>query len=197
MGTGRLEAFTDGVVAIIITIMVLELKLPEGHDVAGLLAATPSFLIYALSFVNVGIFWNNHHHMLHAARQVNGTVLWANLFLLFWLSLVPFVIRWIGEAGISPLPIAAYGFVLTLSGAGYRWLELAIIAANPRNRVLARAIGSDWKGWLSLAGYVGAMPLALLGPWIAIALYLAIAILWLVPDRRIEAAIGRNPESAG
>ena len=197
MGTGRLEAFTDGVVAIIITIMVLELKLPDGHDVAGLLAAAPSFLIYALSFVNVGLFWNNHHHMLQATHQINGTVLWANLFLLFWLSLVPFVIRWIGEAGISPLPIAAYGFVLTLSGAGYRWLERSIIAANPSNNVLARAIGSDWKGWVSLVGYVAAMPLAFLGPWIAIALYLAIAILWLVPDRRIEKAIGRDPEAAG
>ena len=197
MGTGRLEAFTDGVVAIVITIMVLELKLPEGHDGPGLLAAAPSFLIYALSFINVGLFWNNHHHMLHATRQVNGTVLWANLFLLFWLSLVPFVIRWIGEAGISPFPIAAYGFVLTLSGAGYRWLELTIIAANPRNRVLARAIGSDWKGWLSLAGYIAAMPLAFASPWIAIALYLAIAILWLIPDRRIERAIGKDEDSAG
>ena len=196
MGTGRLEAFTDGVVAIVITIMVLELKLPDGHDVAGLLAAAPSFLIYALSFMNVGLFWNNHHHMLHATREVNGTVLWANLFLLFWLSLVPFVIRWIGEAGISPLPIAAYGFVLTLSAIGYAWLERAIIAANPRNRVLARAIGSDWKGWLSLAAYVATMPLAFVSPWIAIAIYLAVAILWLIPDRRIEKVIGRDADSA-
>ena len=197
MGTGRLEAFTDGVVAIVITIMVLELKLPQGHDVPGLLAAAPSFLIYALSFMNVGLFWNNHHHMLHATREVNGTVLWANLFLLFWLSLVPFVIRWIGEAGISPLPIAAYGFVLTLSAIGYAWLERAIIAANPHNRVLARAIGSDWKGWLSLAAYVATMPLAFVSPWIAIAIYLAVAILWLIPDRRIEKAIGRDADSAG
>ena len=196
MGTGRLEAFTDGVVAIIITIMVLELKLPAGHDVPGLLAAAPSFLIYALSFVNVGLFWNNHHHMLHATREVNGTVLWANLFLLFWLSLVPFVIRWIGEAGISPLPIAAYGLVLTFSGAGYAWLE-RVIAANPRNLVLARAIGTDWKGWLSLAGYVLSMPFAFVSPWIAIAIYLAIAILWLIPDRRIERAIGKDADTAG
>ena len=196
MGTGRLEAFTDGVVAIIITIMVLELKLPEGRDVPGLLAAAPSFLIYALSFVNVGLFWNNHHHMLHATRQVNGTVLWANLFLLFWLSLVPFVIRWIGEAGISPLPIAAYGLVLTLSGAGYAWLERAI-AANPHNRMLARAIGTDWKGWLSLAGYVVAMLLAFVSAWIAIAIYLAIAIIWLIPDRRIERALGKDADSVG
>jgi uncharacterized membrane protein len=123
-------------------------------------------------------------------------VLWANLFLLFWLSLVPFVIRWIGEAGISPLPIAAYGLVLTLSGFGYRWLERSIIAANPRNRMLARAIGSDQKGWLSLAGYVVSMPLAFLSPWIAIAIYLAIAIIWLIPDRRIERAIGKDEDSA-
>ena len=196
MGTGRLEAFTDGVVAIIITIIVLELKLPPSADAAGLLAALPTFLIYALSFTNVGIFWNNHHHMLHATHQVNGNVLWANLFLLFWLSLVPFVIRWIGEAGISPLPIAAYGLVLTLSGFGYRWLERSIIAANPRNRMLARAIGSDQKGWLSLAGYVVSMPLAFLSPWIAIAIYLAIAIIWLIPDRRIERAIGKDDDTA-
>ena len=146
MGKGRLEAFTDGVVAIIITIMVLELKLPEGHDVPGMLAAAPSFLVYALSFVNVGIFWNNHHHMLHATREVNGTVLWANLLLLFWLSLVPFVIRWIGEAGILPLPIASYGFVLTMSAICYYWLERSIIAVNRHNGFLAEAIGREWKG---------------------------------------------------
>ena len=197
MGKGRLEAFTDGVVAIIITIMVLELKLPPSVDARGLLAFMPSLLIYALSFLNVGIFWNNHHHMLHATRQVNGVVLWANLVLLFWLSLVPLMIRWIGEAGISSLPIAAYGFVLAMSGAGYAWLEHAIIAANPRSPVLARAIGSDWKGWSSLAAYVTAMPFAFLSPWIAIGIYLAIAILWLVPDRRIERVIGGDEDSAG
>jgi len=197
MGKGRLEAFTDGVIAIIITIMVLELKLPEGHDVSGLLAAAPSFLVYALSFVNVGIYWNNHHHMLHATRQVNGTVLWANLFLLFWLSLVPFVIRWIGEAGISPLPIAGYGFVLLLSALGYTWLERAIIAVNRDNGVLAMAIGSDWKGWLSLAGYIAGIAFAFVSPWIALACYLSVAIMWLVPDRRIERRIGTDPDSAG
>ena len=196
MGKGRLEAFTDGVVAIIITIMVLELKLPEGRDAAGLLAALPSFLIYALSFVNVAIFWNNHHHMLHATRRVNGVVLWANLFLLFWLSLVPFVIRWIGEVGIAPLPIAAYSFVLLLSGMGYSWLERAIIAGDGRDAVLAQAIGSDWKGWLSLVCYLAAIPLAFLSPWISIALNLAVAVMWLSPDRRIEAALGTHPDSA-
>ena len=197
MEPARLEAFTDGVVAIIITIMVLELKLPPSADAAGLLAVLPTLFIYALTFTNVGLFWNNHHHMLHATREVNGTVLWANLFLLFWLSLVPFVIRWIGEVGIAPLPIAAYGLVLTLSGFGYRWLERSIITANPRNRVLARAIGSDRKGWLSLVGYVASIPLAFVDPWISIAIYLGIAILWLIPDRRIEKAIGKDADSAG
>jgi uncharacterized membrane protein len=188
MGKGRLEAFTDGVVAIIITIMVLELKLPEGHDLPGLLAAAPSFLIYALSFVNVGIFWNNHHHMLHAAREVSGTVLWANLFLLFWLSLVPFVIRWIGEAGILPLPIAGYGFVLTMAAICYYWLEHAMIAVNRNNGFLAEAIGRDWKGLSSLGIYVVAMPLAFVSPWIALALYLGNALMWFAPDQRIERA---------
>jgi uncharacterized membrane protein len=196
MGKGRLEAFTDGVVAIIITIMVLELKLPPTRDLAGFLGVVPSLLIYALSFVNVGIFWNNHHHMLHATRRVNGTVLWANLFLLFWLSLVPFVIRWIAEAGIAPLPIAGYGFVLLLSGWGYRWLERAIIAVDGRDATLATALGRDWKGWLSLGGYLAAIFLAFLNPWIAIGLYLAVAVMWLMPDRRIEAALGINPDSA-
>jgi len=184
------------VVAIIITIMVLELPLPKAPTPAALLEVAPIFLAYALSYVNVGLYWANHHHLLHMTERIDGRVLWANLFLLFWISLVPFVIRWIGEAGISPLPIAAYGFVLTLSAIGYAWLERAIIAANPRNRVLARAIGSDWKGWLSLAAYVATMPLAFVSPWIAIAIYLAVAILWLIPDRRIEKVIGRDADSA-
>ena len=189
MGKTRVEAFTDGVIAIVITIMVLELKLPASADAAGLLGAAPSLFIYALSFTNVGIFWNNHHHMLHATRRINGTVLWANLFLLFWLSLVPFVIRWIGEAGFSSLPIAAYGFILALSALGYTWLERAIIAVNRGNGILAQAVGTDWKGWLSLAAYVAGIPLAFVSPWISLALYLGVAIVWLVPDRRIEAAM--------
>ncbi|HEY3918789.1 MAG TPA: TMEM175 family protein [Stellaceae bacterium] len=197
MGKGRLEAFTDGVIAIVITIMVLELKLPPSSDAAGLLAIAPTLLIYALSFVNIGIFWNNHHHMLHATRHINGRVLWANLFLLFWLSLVPFVIRWIGEAGLSPWPVATYGFVLLMSGFGYSRLEHTIIAAGPGNALLAEAIGSDWKGWASLLAYLAAMPLAFVSPWIALALYLGVAILWLVPDRRIEARIGAGSDPAG
>lgn len=197
MGKGRLEAFTDGVIAIVITIMVLELKLPPTSDLDGILAVLPSLLIYALSFVNVGIFWNNHHHMLHATERVDGQVLWANLFLLFWISLIPFVIRWIAEEGIAPLPVACYGFVLTLSATGYTWLERSIIAVNRGNAVLAQAIGTDWKAWLSLGAYVAAMPLAFVSPWIALALYLAVAILWLVPDRRIEAVIGADSDPAG
>jgi uncharacterized membrane protein len=196
MGKGRLEAFTDGVIAIVITIMVLELKLPPTGDAAGVFAVVPSLAIYALTFINVGIFWNNHHHVLHATRQINGRVLWANLFLLFWLSLVPFVIRWIGEAGISALPIAGYGFVLTMSAVGYTWLERTIIAANRSNGVLSKAIGSDWKGLLSLGAYIAAVPLAFISPWIAIGLYVAVAIVWLIPDRRIETVIGARPDAS-
>jgi uncharacterized membrane protein len=135
--------------------------------------------------------------MLHATRQINGLVLWANLFLLFWLSLVPFVIRWIGEAGIAPLPAAGYGIVMLLSGVGYTWLERTIIAVNRDNDVLAMAIGSDWKGWLSLAGYIAGIALAFASPWIALALYLCVVILWLVPDRRIERRIRTDADSAG
>ena len=189
MGKGRLECFTDGVIAIVITIMVLELKLPQSADLAGVLGVTPNFLIYALSFTMVGTYWNNHHHMLQATGQINGMVLWANLFLLFWLSLIPFMIRWIGAAGISPLPIAAYGLVMLLSGVAYWWLEHAIIAVNPSNSVLAQAIGSDWKGWLSLASYASAIPLAFVSPWLSIALYTAVLILWFIPDRRIESTL--------
>jgi uncharacterized membrane protein len=188
MGKGRLEAFTDGVVAIIITIMVLELKLPPTTDVAGLLAFLPSLLIYALSFLNVGIFWNNHHHMLHATREVNGRVLWTNLFLLFWLSLVPFVIRWIGEEGIAPLPVASYGFVLTMSAVSYYGLERSIIAVNHHNGYLADAIGHEWKGLVSLGIYMAGMGLAFVSPWIALAFYFATAMIWFAPDQRIERA---------
>jgi uncharacterized membrane protein len=191
MGKGRLEAFTDGVVAIIITIMVLELKLPEGHDVHGMLVAAPSFLVYALSFLNVGIFWNNHHHMLHATREVNGRVLWANLLLLFWLSLVPFVIRWIGEAGTVALPVVSYGFVLTMSAICYYWLERSIIAVNRNNGFLADAIGREWKGLLSLGIYVAGMAVAFVSPWTALALYSVNALMWFAPDKRIERT-GRN-----
>jgi uncharacterized membrane protein len=187
MGKGRLEAFTDGVIAIVITIMVLELKVPEGVDVAALKPAVPVFLAYVLSFVNVGIFWNNHHHMLHAANRVDGNALWANLFLLFWISLVPFVIRWIDEDGITALPAAAYGVVLAMAAIGYSLLQSALVAAGGENAKLAAAIGSDLKGKLSIFFYVVAIPLAFVSPWISIALYIAVAAMWFVPDRRIEA----------
>jgi uncharacterized membrane protein len=186
MDKGRLEAFTDGVIAIIITIMVLEIKVPRGADFAALQAGLPIFLAYALSYINVGIFWNNHHHMLHATERINGRVLWANLFLLFWLSLIPFVIRWMDEAGITPLPTAAYGAVLAMAGFGYSQLQKAIIACNGRSSRLATALGSDLKGRLSLATYVVSVPIAFINPWFSVALYVAVALMWLVPDRRIE-----------
>ncbi len=189
MGTGRLEALTDGVIAVIITIIVLDLKVPAVDSIAGVAAILPVLLAYALSFVNVGIFWNNHHHMLHVTERINGRVLWANLVLLFWLSLVPFVIRWMDESGFSSLSTAAYGFILAMSSAGYVLLERAIGACNEQSAALAKAIGRDRKSLVSLAAYVAAMPLAFVSPWIAIALYVASALMWFVPDRRIEAVV--------
>jgi uncharacterized membrane protein len=186
MDKGRLEAFTDGVVAIIITIMVLEMKVPRGSDVNSLLAGLPIFLAYTLSYINVGIFWNNHHHMLHAAERVNGKVLWANLFLLFWLSLVPFVIRWIDETGFIAIPTAAYGVVLGMAAIGYVMLQSTIISCNGQNSRLAGAVGRDWKGKFSIAVYMAAIPSAFLAPWISIALYVLVAVIWFAPDRRIE-----------
>ena len=189
MTSGRLEALTDGVIAIIITIMVLEMKAPRGTDLAALLESVPVLAAYVLSYINVGIFWANHHHMMHATGHVDGKVLWANLFLLFWLSLVPFVIRWIGEAGLSSLPTAAYGVVLAMSAVGYTQLQAAIVARNGHSSALAQAIGNDLKGKLSLATYVASVPLAFVSPWISIALYIVVAAMWLVPDRRIDTAV--------
>jgi uncharacterized membrane protein len=186
MDKGRLEAFTDGVIAIIITIMVLEIKVPPGADFAALQSSLPVYLAYVLSYVNVGIFWNNHHHMLHATKRVDGKVLWANLLLLFWLSLVPFVIRWMDETGFTALPTAAYGLVLAMAAIGYNLLQRAIVACNGRSSPLAAALGSDLKGKLSISMYVVAIPLAFVSPWIAIVLYVAVALTWFVPDRRIE-----------
>jgi len=189
MGKGRLEAFTDGVIAIVITIMVLEMKVPAGSDFAALMSGLPIFLAYALSYTNVGIFWNNHHHMLHATERVDGKVLWANLLLLFWISLVPFAIRWMDDTGFTALPTAAYGAVLAMAGIGYLLLERAIIACNGQSSRLAAAVGSDLKGKLSLLIYAAAIPLAFVRPWIAVSLYVAIALMWFAPDRRIEAII--------
>jgi uncharacterized membrane protein len=186
MKSARLEAFTDGVVAIIITIMVLELKVPESGDPRALLAAAPLLAAYVLSYINVGLYWNNHHHLLHATDRIDGRVLWANLFLLFWLSLVPFVIRWIDEAGFVAAPVAAYGLVLGMAAIGYRLLVAAIVAVNGHESIVGRAVGADWKGKLSLAGYILAIPLAFVTPWLSILLYVTISATWLVPDRRIE-----------
>jgi uncharacterized membrane protein len=189
MGKGRLEAFTDGVIAIIITIMVLELKVPHGANLAALSEGAPMFSAYVLSFVNVGIFWNNHHHMLHATGHIDGRVLWANLLLLFWLSFIPFVIRWIDETGLVALPVAAYGVVLFMAAVAYLLLQRAIVVRNGRTSALAAAIGSDRKGKLSIALYGASVPLAFFQPSISIALYVAVALIWFVPDRRIESAV--------
>ncbi len=186
MGKQRLEAFTDGVIAIIITIMVLEIKVPSGPGLAALAASVPILLTYALSFANVGIFWNNHHHMLHVTERINGTVLWANLFLLFWMSLIPFVIRWIDETHFAATPTAAYGAVLAMSAIAYVWLQRSIIAVNGEHSKLARAVGRDLKGKISLLLYFVGIALAFVRPWLAIAVYVLIALIWFIPDRRIE-----------
>jgi uncharacterized membrane protein len=186
MGKGRLEAFTDGVIAIIITIMVLEIKVPHSTDFTALWSTVPILLAYVLSFINVGIFWVNHHHMLHATRQIDGRALWANLALLFSLSLVPFVIRWIDEGGFVALPAAAYGGVLAMAAVSYTLLQAALIARNGHDSELAKAVGHDIKGKLSLAAYVVAIPLAFVSVWISIALYVMVAMIWFVPDTRIE-----------
>jgi len=189
MDKQRLEAFTDGVIAIIITIMVLELKVPAGSDFSSLASGLPVFLAYALSFANVGIFWNNHHHMLHVTGRINGTVLWANLFLLFWLSLVPFVIRWMDETHFAAAPTAAYGVVLAMAAIAYILLERAIIACNGPDSRLACAVGSDLKSKVSLLVYALAILLAFARPWIALVLYVVVAVMWFIPDRRIESMV--------
>jgi uncharacterized membrane protein len=186
MSTSRLEAFSDGVIAILITIMVLELHTPAGSDLAALADILPTLGLYLLSFGFLGIYWNNHHHLLRATARVNGTVLWANLHLLFWLSLVPFATRWMGESGLAPLPTAGYGAVLFLSAVAFTLLVRTILACQPPDSVLARAIGSDLKGNLSLALYAVAIPLTFVNSWIAVALYTVVALIWLAPDRRIE-----------
>lgn len=189
MEKNRLEAFSDGVLAIIITIMVLDMKVPHGEDVAVLWPLLPVFLSYILSFVYVGIYWNNHHHLLHAVQRVDGRVLWANLHLLFWLSRFPFVSGWMGENHFAPLPSALYGAVLLMAATAYWILTRAIISAGGENSLLATAIGKDKKGNLSLVLYAAAIPLAFVNHWVSQALYVAVALMWLVPDRRIEKAL--------
>jgi uncharacterized membrane protein len=186
MQKNRLEAFSDGVIAIIITIMVLELKVPHGTDFAVLRPLVPVFLTYVLSFIYVAIYWNNHHHLLHAAQRVNAGILWANLHLLFWLSLIPFVTGWMGENHFAELPTALYGFVLLMASIAYWLLERAIIAEQGRDSVLAAAIGNDWKAKLSLMLYAAAVALAFVDQWIADAIYITVAVMWFIPDPRIE-----------
>lgn len=189
MNKGRLEAFSDGVIAIIITIMVLELRVPHGADWESLRPLLPVFLSYVLSFVNLGIYWNNHHHMLHAADEIDGKILWANLHLLFWLSLIPFVTGWMGENHFAPLPTAVYGLVLLLSALSYTILQRMIVRHQGANSKLAAAIGNDVKGRISLALYVLAIPLAFVHQWISDGLYVSVALMWLIPDRRIESKL--------
>jgi uncharacterized membrane protein len=186
MSKGRLEAFSDGVIAILITIMVLELRPPHGSDLNALREVVPSFLSYLLSFVFLGIYWNNHHHMLNATDRVNGAVLWANLHLLFWLSLVPFGTAWMGQTHNAPLPTALYGVLLACAGLSYTTLQTTIIRQQGPGSKLAAAVGRDKKGKLSLLAYLSAIPLAFVEPTISDVLYAAVAAVWLVPDRRIE-----------
>jgi len=182
----RLEAFSDGVIAILITIMVLELKVPQGTDWAALRPLLPVFLTYVLSFVNIGIYWNNHHHMFQAADHINGRILWANMHLLFWLSLIPFVTGWMGENHFAPIPTAVYGIVVLFSGVAYTILQSSLVAAHGRNAKLATAIGADRKGKLSMLLYMLAIPLAFVNQWISDGLYVLVALIWLIPDPRIE-----------
>ena len=186
MSKGRLEAFSDGVIAILITIMVLELRTPHGTDLAALAPLWPKFASYAVSFAFLGIYWNNHHHMLQATRHVDGRILWANMHLLFWLSLFPFTTAWTGESHFAALPVAAYGVVQLLAGFAYYILSQLLVARHGADSALARAVGSDVKGRISLALYVAAVGMAFVVPWIACAIFVGVMVMWLVPDRRIE-----------
>ncbi len=192
MQTDRLEAFSDGVIAILITIMVLELRVPKGSDQGALRPLVPVFLTYVLSFVNLGIYWNNHHHLLQATDRINGAILWANLHLLFWLSLFPFFTGWMGENHFDPLPTAAYGSVLLLAAIAYFILQTTIVAEHGPDSTLAAALGRDVKGKSSPVLYAIAIPLAFVNRWIAITLYVVVALVWLIPDRRIATTIGRD-----
>jgi uncharacterized membrane protein len=192
MTKNRLEAFSDGVLAIIITIMVLELKTPHGAGFSALMPLAPVFGSYILSFIYVGIYWNNHHHLFQATRRVSAGILWSNLHLLFWLSLFPLATAWMGENLLAPVPTAAYGLVLLLAAIAYYVLESAIIRREGRDSLLASAVGRDWKGKLSPFVYLAAIPLAFVIPWLSNGLYAAVALVWLVPDRRIERALQRQ-----
>jgi uncharacterized membrane protein len=195
MGKNRLEAFSDGVIAIIITIMVLELKVPHGTDLEALRPLIPVFFSYVLSFVYLGIYWNNHHHMLHTMQRVTGPILWANLNLLFWLSLVPFTTGWLGENHFANLPTALYGVVLLAAAISYFILQQLIIASQGQDSLLKKALGSDWKGRASPVLYIIAVAVAHWQRWISLGLYALVALIWLIPDRRIERAFGSTGKS--
>lgn len=192
MTKGRMEAFSDGVLAVIITIMVLEMKSPRGTSLADLKPVVPVFFSYVLSFIYIGIYWNNHHHLLHATQRVNGATLWANLHLLFWLSLIPFTTAWLGENHLSPWPLAVYGLVLLLAAIAYFILTRTLIRLHGSASTLAKSIGSDKKGKLSPFIYLAAILLAFVQPWASVACYVAVAIIWLVPDRRIERNVAEH-----
>jgi len=189
MTKGRLEAFSDGVIAILITIMVLELRAPQGASLASLRAVVPSLLVYVLSYIYLGIYWSNHHHMLHLVDRVNGAVLWANLHLLFWLSLIPFVTAWMGQNHYASGPTALYGVLMVLAAVAYTILQQTIIGAQGADSTLAHAVGSDRKGRISILLYIAAIPLAFVQPIISDAIYVIVAGIWLIPDRRIERAV--------
>lgn len=192
MQKSRLEAFSDGVLAIIITIMVLELKVPHGADFSALAPLLPVLLSYILSFIYIAIYWNNHHHLLHTAKRIHGGILWANIHLLFWLSLVPFATGWMGENHFAPAPMAVYGIVLLMAAVAYYVLQLQILARDGKDSLLAQAIGKDYKGKMSLVLYIIAIPASFLSQWIAAGIYVLVALIWLVPDRRIERAFNSN-----
>jgi len=192
MKTDRVQAFTDGVIAIIITITVLELPVPHHADLASLRGELPILLAYVVSFVNVGIYWNNHHHLFQATKHIDGSVLWANLFMLFWMSLAPWTIRWLDESDFAALPMAAYGLIFGMTAIGYIWTQARIIAVNGKDSTIARAVGNDTKGKISLAAYGGGIGLAFVQPWLAAALYAGVALVWLIPDRRIEDELRRE-----
>jgi uncharacterized membrane protein len=194
MKKSRLEAFSDGVIAILITILVLELKIPSGASLEALRPLLPLFLTYVLSFVFLGIYWNNHHHLLHAAEKINGTILWANLHLLFWLSLIPFVTGWMGENHFAALPTAAYGAVLLLAAIAYKLLSNAILREQGADSLLASALGRDFKGTLSPILYVVAIPMSFVEHWVSYGIYVIVALMWLIPDRRIEIHLKERKE---
>lgn len=196
MRTGRLEAFSDGVLAIIITIMVLELKVPHGADLNSLKSIGPVFISYILSFINIGIYWNNHHHLMQSVEKVNGKVLWANMHLLFWLSLVPFSSGWMGENHFSQWPVAVYGIVLMMAGVAYYFLAHSLIQLHGKNSTLAKALGNDHKGILSVVVYIAGVGLSFINPWIGFSLYALVAAMWFIPDKRIEVKLEKKEGKA-